>query len=230
MELIDNYVLFVKTLNKYSGGIPINVSENWEASIKPLKTCFNDLERLDDVSLFTDNPESVFKGLQFEEQHGDYLHNVSFILREKESIISGFEIIRKEADGFANSLFQGDKWTWEDLCEWRSLYGNCLELWERYATKLSAALNFTHSRTFDTKLSELFKSQEDLENFFACQESNTMTAADWARRAFKYSAKGLLYFDLKGFEKRLYEEIKRKHPNVASYSTFQKTFRILSTR
>ena len=230
MKIIDKFILYVKTLNKYSGGIPINVSDNWEASIKPLKTCFNDLERLDDVSLFTDNPESVFKGLKFEEQHGDYLHNVSFILTEKESIISGFEVIRKDADRFANNMFQEDKWTWEELCEWRSYYGNCMELWERYATKLHAALNYTNFRTFDTKLLELFKSQEDLENFFVCQGANTMTAADWARRAHQFCKKDLLYFELKGFEKRLYEEIKRQHPNIASYDTFQKSFRNLSTR
>ena len=77
-----------------------------------------------------------------------------------------------------------------------------------------------------TKVKELFSTNEDCDNFF--NDGDSLDCAGWARRAFKYTKGDKLYFHAKGDRKNLYEEIKKRHPQIADVGTFTHTLNNLN--
>lgn len=81
---------------------------------------------------------------------------------------------------------------------------------------------------YSIKVSQLFSSLDKCEEFFA--DGNGLSCADWARRLYEYEKKKYYYFTQKGDYKTIYDEIKRKHPKIASIDSFHETLRNLRNK
>ena len=78
---------------------------------------------------------------------------------------------------------------------------------------------------YSIEVSQLFSSLDKCKEFFA--DGNGLRCADWARRLYEYEKRSCFYFTRQGDYKTIYDEIKRKHPQIASIDTFYETLRNL---
>ena len=85
--------------------------------------------------------------------------------------------------------------------------------------------NIQTKEDYSIEVSQLFSSLDKCKDFFV--DGNGLSCADWARRLYEYEKNKYFYFTKKGDYKTIYDEIKSKHPQIASIDTFHETLRIL---